>query len=265
MMKMLSGIVLNKALLYSLLFYSPLILVAQSFTGDWSGNMQNANGSLPAEMQLKITTNNSVDGLLTVLANGAKDNYTLKGNVNATIATGTLTYKDGTIFNFSMQLTNEQIRQEISYNGQVILSGTFSKQNANVSVASAPNADGLYRDPNLVGKWEIQENYSSSGGFYGGSSSAIVLNADGTIDDGGSGSYVSGPNSSGKSTGEGNKMIAEAKALGARWYTKDNLFYWRLLVNGKVTDVANSKYYIERGALLLTDLKTGKKQLYYKK
>jgi hypothetical protein len=236
----------------------------QSFDGDWNGSMQNANGNLLAEMHLKVLSN-VVAGQLIVLANGAKDNYILKGNINATTATGTLNYKDGTVFNFSMQLTNGQIKQEISYNGQVILNATFSKQNANVNVASIPNSDGLYRDPKLVGKWEIQENYSSSGGFYGGSSSAIVLNADGTIDDGGSGYYVSGPNSSGKSTGGGNKMIAEAKAFGARWFTKDNIFYWRLLVNGKVTDVANSRYYIERGALLLTDLKTGKKQLYYKK
>ncbi|RFS13931.1 hypothetical protein [Emticicia sp. C21] len=253
-----------KKLLFILLSISHYAM-AQSFTGDWSGNVQNVNGSLPAEMQLKVLTNNSVDGQLIVFANSAKDNYILKGSINATTAAGTLTYKDGTSFNFSMQLANGQIRQEISYNGQIILSGTFSKQNANTSVTNAPNADGLYRDPNLVGKWEIQENYSSSGGFYGGSSSVIVLNADGTIDDGGSGSYVSGPNSSGKSAGGGNQMIAEAKALGARWYTKDKTFYWRLLVNGKVTDVANSKYYIERGALLLTDLKTGKKQLYYKK
>ena len=264
-MKTQSGIVRNKIFLSILLFYFPLMSIAQSFAGDWYGNVQNVNGSLPAEMQLRASANNSVDGQLTVLANGTKDSYVLKGNINATIATGTLTYKDGTIFNFSMQLTSGQIRQEISYNGQIILNGTFSKQNLNANATITPSSDGLYRDPNLVGKWEIQENYSSTGGFYGGSSSAIVLNADGTIDDGGSGSYVSGPNSSGKSTGGGNKMIAEAKALGARWYTKDNIFYWRLLVNGKVTDVANSKYYIERGALLLTDLKTSKKQLYYKK
>jgi len=250
--------------LFFFFLYISHYTIAQSFVGDWYGNVQNTNGSLPAEMHLKILST-TIEGQLIVSANGAKDNYVLKGNINGTIATGTLTYKDGTIFNFSMQLANGQIRQEISYNGQVILSGTFSKQNANASVASTPNSDGLYRDPNLVGKWEIQENYSSSGGFYGGATSAIVLNADGTIDDGGSGSYVSGPNSSGKSTGGGNKMIAEAKALGARWFTKDNIFYWRVLVNGKVTDVANSKYYIERGALLLTDLKTGKKQLYYKK
>ncbi|GAB3510858.1 hypothetical protein [Emticicia fontis] len=253
-----------KKLIFILLYVSQFTM-AQSFIGDWYGNIQNVNGSLPAEMHLKVSANNSIEGQLIVLSNGNKDSYLLKGNINATNASGTLTYKDGTIFNFSMQITNAQIRQEVSYNGQVILNGTFIKQNTNTGVVTTPNSDNLYRDPNLVGKWEMQENYSSNGGFYGGTSSAIILNADGTIDDGGSSSYVSGPNSSGKSTGGGNKMIAEAKAMGARWYTKGNIFYWRLTVNGKMTDVANSKYYIEKGALLLTDLKTGKKQLYYKK
>jgi hypothetical protein len=238
--------------------------MAQSFTGDWYGNVQNANGSLPAEMHLKVSINNSLEGQLIVLANGAKDNYILKGNANAMNAGGTLTYKDGTVFDFSMQFANTQIRQQISYNGQVILNGTFNRQSANASAATITSSDGLYRDPNLIGKWTIQENYSSNGGFYGGSASTIILHADGTIDDGGSSSYISGPNSSGRSEGGGNKMIAEAKAAGVRWFTKGNIFYWRLVVNGQLTDVANSKYYIEKGALLLTDLKTGKKQLYYK-
>lgn len=246
-----------------LLFYINQHAMAQPFIGDWYGNLQNTNGNLPAEMHLK-TSGTSLEGQLIVLANGAKDTYLLKGNTNTNTTTGTLTYKDGTIFNFSMQLLNNQISQQISYNGQVILSGTFAKQNTNSVTAQATPENGLYRDPNLIGKWTIQENYSSSGGFYGGSSSAIVLNADGTIDDGGSSSYVSGPNSSGKSAGGGNKMIAEVKAAGARWHTKGNIFYWRLLIDGKATDVANSKYYIEKRALLMTDLKTGKKLLYYK-
>ncbi|MBA4852617.1 hypothetical protein [Emticicia sp. BO119] len=235
---------------------------AQSFAGVWQGNLQNANGTLPAEMNLKVTATNSIDGQLNVMVNGSKDDYVLKGSTRGASATGILTYKDGTVFNFSMQITNDQISQQVSYNGQVILNGTFNKKTTQMNTVSS---DGLYRDPTLVGKWVIEENYSSGGGFYGGSSSGIILNADGTIDDGGGSSYVSGPNSSGRSESGGNQMIAEAKALGARWYTKGNIFYWRLKINGKVTDIANSKYYIEKGALLLTDLKTGKKQLYYKK
>ena len=125
-------------------------------------------------------------------------------------------------------------------------------------------ADGLPRDPNLVGRWTHQENYSSNGGFYGGTSTTIIMNADGTVDDGGSSAYASGPNSSGNSSGGGNSAIAQVKAAGARWFTKGNILYWRVTVNGKVTDVPNSKYYIEKGALLLTDLNTGKKMLYYK-
>ncbi len=76
--------------------------------------------------------------------------------------------------------------------------------------------DGLYRDPALVGHWTHLENYSSSGGFYGGSSSSIVLFADGSIGDGGSKSYVSGPNSSGSSSGSGNSTIDQVSASGAR-------------------------------------------------
>jgi hypothetical protein len=54
-------------------------------------------------------------------------------------------------------------------------------------------------------------------------------------------------------------VITQIKAVGARWFTKGNMLYWRITINGKVTDVPNSKYYIEKGALLLTDYNTGKK------
>jgi len=253
-----------KRTLIILFYLSYNVAISQSFIGDWYGNVQNTNGQLPAEMHLKQAANSNIEGQLIVLANGAKDSYILKGNATTTSASGILTYKDGTVFNFSIELSSGKVKQQISYNGQIILQGEFGRQVVTNNTAAAIKADGLYRDPKLVGKWTNKENYSSSGGFYGGSSSAIILNADGTIDDGGSRSYVSGPNSAGSSEGGSNKMIAEAKAAGARWFTKGNIFYWRLTVNGKVTDIANSKYYIEKGALLLTDLKTGKKLLYYK-
>lgn len=254
-----------RKVIFIILYISHYAIIAQPFIGDWYGNVQNANGSLPAEMHLKSTPGNTIIGELIVMANGANDTYLLKASANKNSATGMLTYKDGTVFNFTMQLTGARVRQEISYNGQVILHAEFSGQKSSGNTTDAVKPDGLYRDPNLVGKWSIQENYSSGGGYYGGSSSVVILNADGTIDDGGSESYISGPNSSGRSEGGGNKMIAEARAAGARWYTKGNIFYWRLVIDGKMTDVANSRYYIEKGALLLTDLKTGKKQLYYKK
>ena len=147
----------------------------------------------------------------------------------------------------------------------MILQGSYSKETKTITQNSSNNKpDGLYRDPNLVGKWTNKENYSSNGGFYGGSSSSIILNADGTIDDGGTSSYVSGPNSLGNSSVGGNSAVAQVKAADARWFTKGNILYWRVAINEKVNDVPNSKYYIERGALLLTDIKSGKKLLYYK-
>lgn len=255
-------------LYYTFFVFMNAPIFAQSFLGNWQGQVKNANGSLKAELSLKSVSAGQITGQMLVFSGGATDSYQIKGNTATNTATGTLTYKDGTVFSFAMQIQNNAIQQKISYNNQVILEGSFTKSGVATSPPIATNTttkpDGLYRDPNLVGKWTNQENYSSNGGFYGGSSSSIILNADGTIDDGGSSSYVSGPNSSGNSSGGGNSAIAQVKAAGARWFTKGNILYWRVNVNGKVTDVPNSKYYIERGALLLTDVNTGKKLLYYK-
>ncbi len=241
-------------------------IFAQSFVGNWQGQIKGSNGSLKAELSLKTANTNQITGQMLAFSGGETNAYQVKGVATGNVATGTLTYNDGTVFTFSMLLQNNVIQQKISYNNQVILEGSFTKAGVVTSppLGTAVKADGLSRDPNLVGKWTHQENYSSNGGFYGGSSTSIILNADGTIDDGGSSSYVSGPNSSGNSSGGGNSDIAQVKAMGARWFTKGNVLYWRVNINGKITDVPNSKYYIEKGALLLTDVNTGKKMLYYK-
>lgn len=252
-------------LLYSFFILMDTSLFAQSFLGNWQGQVKGSNGSASAELSLKSPVVNQLAGQLLVTSGGVTETYQVKGNVSANTATGTLTYHDGTVLNFVMQVQNNAIQQEISFNNQVILEGTFSKVGKPVSPPTPTvKADGLPRDPNLVGRWTHQENYSSNGGFYGGTSTTIIMNADGTVDDGGSSAYASGPNSSGNSSGGGNSAIAQVKAAGARWFTKGNILYWRVTVNGKVTDVPNSKYYIEKGALLLTDLNTGKKMLYYK-
>jgi hypothetical protein len=252
-------------LIYTFFILMETPIFAQSFVGNWQGQVKGSNGSLKAELLLKTLTNNQIAGQMLVFSGGETNAYQIKGNAAANTATGTLTYSDGTVFTFSMQSQNNAIQQKISYNNQVILEGSFTKAGAVTSpTPTNTKPDGLFRDQNLVGKWTNQENYSSGGGFYGGSSTSIILNADGTIDDGGSSSYVSGPNSSGNSSGGGNSAIAQVKAAGARWFTKGNILYWRVNVNGKITDVPNSKYYIERGALLLTDVNTGKKMLYYK-
>lgn len=252
-------------LLYSFLMLMNTSLFAQSFLGNWQGQVKGSNGSASAELSLKSPVVNQLTGQLLVTSGGVTEAYQVKGNVNANTAVGTLTYHDGTVLNFVMEVQNNAIQQKISFNNQVILEGSFSKVGKPVSPPiPTVKADGLPRDPNLVGKWTHQENYSSNGGFYGGTSTTIIMNADGTIDDGGSSAYASGPNSSGNSSGGGNSAIAQVKAAGARWFTKGNILYWRVTVNGKVTDVPNSKYYIEKGALLLTDVNTGKKMLYYK-
>lgn len=252
-------------LVYTFFILMETPLFAQSFLGNWQGQLKGSNGSLKAELSLKINAN-QITGQMLAFSGGETNAYQVEGVATGNAATGTLTYNDGTVFTFSMLLQNNVIQQKISYNNQVLLEGSFTKAGVVTSppLSTAVKADGLSRDPNLVGKWTHQENYSSNGGFYGGSSTSIILNADGTIDDGGSSSYVSGPNSSGNSSGGGNSDIAQVKAMGARWFTKGNILYWRVNINGKITDVPNSKYYIEKGALLLTDVNTGKNMLYYK-
>lgn len=257
-----------KALIYLSFFFMSLSeTIAQNFIGNWQGQVQGSGGSLPAEMSITSAGNSQIVGKLHVHSGANIESYELKCTVNTPNAIGTLSYQDGTVFGLEMIWQNNTVQQQISYNNQVILQGSFAKKTEPTKPATvATKPDGLFRDPNLVGAWTHHENYSSNGGFYGGSSTTIVLNADGTIDDGGSSAYVSGPNSSGNSSGGGdNSVIAQIKAAGARWFTKGNMLYWRITINGKVTDVPNSKYYIEKGALLLTDYNTGKKMLYYKK
>lgn len=248
--------------LLSLCFVS---LQAQSYEGKWLGKAKNANGAFDAELILKNNAvKTQVSGTFSLQNEGLSDEYVLEGKLNNKTLSGTLKYHDGTIFPFELILLGEVIIHKIYYKGQVILQGSYEKAGRESSV-QIEKKDGLFRDPALVGHWTHHENYSSSGGFYGGSSSSIVLFADGRIGDGGSKSYASGPNSSGNSNGTGNSTIEKVRASGAKWFTKGNIFYWRVNVNGQTKDVANSKYLIKDGALLLTDIQTGKKLLYYRK
>lgn len=238
---------------------------SQPFQGKWTGTVSGSTGTLASEMNLKYNSSKTqILGEIIVTNAGARDYYVINANVGQSIVKGTLKYKDGTVFNIEMTVTGGSLNQKISYNNQLILQGVYQK-GALKPKSEAVKNDDLYRDPALVGHWTHHENYSSSGGFYGGSSSSIVLFADGSIGDGGSKSYVSGPNSSGSSSGGGNSTIDQVSASGARWFTKGNVFYWRVKVNGQTKDVANSKYFVKDGALLLTDIQTGKKMLYYKK
>jgi len=246
------------------LFLCPIGLMAQVFDGNWTGQLANQSGSLTSEMSLK-SAGNQLSGELIVLANTGKDSYILQGTITANKATGKLIYQDGTVFELSMQYANGQITQTISYQGQPILQGSFTKKGkTNPTAAIATKPDNLHRDPQLVGHWVHSTQYSSSG-FYGGTSSVFILNSDGTLDDGGATSYASGSGNSAMSKGGGDQTIAQLKSLGARWFTKGNIFCWQIPINGKITTVESARYYVENGSLSLTDLQTGKKTLYQRK
>ncbi|MBD2702834.1 hypothetical protein IC229_19460 [Spirosoma sp. BT702] len=251
-------------------------LVAQPLNGTWTGALvspANASASLQSSVVLRIA-GQQLSGELRVQVADKQDLYVLKGTTNGTQGQGTATYPtDGSVFQFETALQQNQLLFAVGQNGTAILSGTLSR--SPTTAAAKPNTatspvgnDGLYRDPNLIGSWRTESNYGggvTDGGFYGSTSSTMILRADGTFGDGGSAGYASGSGVSVQSSGKGNSALyAQLAAAGARWFTKGNLFYVRLKVNGQMQDVPSSKYYVENGKVLLTDLKTGKKMLYVK-
>ncbi|GAB4037267.1 hypothetical protein GCM10028809_51850 [Spirosoma gilvum] len=265
-----------------MLLISHLVL-SQTLAGNWSGVLSSPNAP-SANLQSVITFRilaKQLTGELRVQSGGKQDQYVLKGTVEGVQAQGTATYPtDGTIFQFETQLQDNQLLFAVGQNGTALMSGMLTRTDSNVKAglsSSSPKpamptpvgkADGLYRDPNLIGAWRLETNYGggiTDGGFYGSTSSTVLLNADGTLGDGGSSGYASGSGVSVQSSGSGNSQVyAQLAAAGARWFTKGNLFCLRLKVNGQMQDVPSARYYVENGKVLITDLKTAKKTLYYK-
>lgn len=252
------------------------LLMAQALNGTWAGSLvspTNASASLQSTVLLRIT-GQQLSGELRVQIGEKQDLYVLKGTTTGNQSQGTATYPtDGSVFQFETALQQNQLLFAVGQNGTALLSGTLTRSSA--AAAVKPNAatspagnDGLYRDPNLIGAWRTESNYGggvTDGGFYGSTSSTMILRADGTFGDGGSSGYASGSGVSVQSSGKGNSdLYAQLAAAGARWFTKGNMFYVRLNVNGQMQDIPSSKYYVENGRVLLTDLKSGKKTLYTK-
>jgi hypothetical protein len=256
----------------------PYQLIGQGLGGTWTGSLVSADNSataLGSTVVLRVS-GEKLSGTVRVQSGNKLDEYTLQGTTNGQGAQGTATYPaDGTVFQFEAALQSGQLLFAIGLNGTAIRSGTLirdvagtssARKQATSNIASKP--DGLNRDPALIGAWRTSSNYGggiTDGGFYGSTSTTLMLNADGTLGDGGSSGYASGSGVSVESSGGGNaNLFAQLAAAGARWFTKGNQVYIRLQVNNQTQDVPASKYYVENGKMLITDLKSGKKTLYYK-
>ncbi|GAB3948618.1 hypothetical protein GCM10028805_23470 [Spirosoma harenae] len=267
--------------LISLFLLNSQRLPSQNLGGNWVGVLSSPKSSavsLQSTLLLRISAQ-EVTGELRVQSGDKQDQYSLKGIANGQKIQGTAIYPaDGSVFQFEGQLQNEKLLFAIGQNGAALMVGALARKGNETasnspidqakSAESIPSDKNLYRDPNLIGAWRTESNYGggiTDGGFYGNTSSTMLLKADGTFGDGGSSGYASGSGVSVQSSGEGNKQLyAQLAAAQARWFTKGNVFYIRLNVNGKWQDVPSANYYIENGKVLLTDLKTGKKTLYYK-
>ncbi|QIP13425.1 hypothetical protein G8759_12695 [Spirosoma aureum] len=256
----------------------PYQLFGQGFGGTWTGSLVSADNSataLGSTVFLRVSAE-KLNGTVRVQSGNKQDEYTLQGTTNGQQSQGTATYPaDGTVFQFEAALQSGQLLFAIGLNGTAIRSGIFTRDVAGTSGARKPatssiasKTDGLNRDPALIGAWRTSSNYGggiTDGGFYGSTSTTLMLNADGTLGDGGSTGYASGSGVSVESSGGGNaNLFAQLAAAGAKWFTKGNLVYIRLQVNNQTQDVPASKYYVENGKMLITDLKSGKKTLYYK-
>ncbi|WP_157634570.1 hypothetical protein [Spirosoma panaciterrae] len=266
----------------SMLLISHMAL-SQTLVGSWSGLLSSPNAP-GATLQSVISLHSmgrQLSGELRVQSAGKQDQYVLKGMAEKQQAQGTATYPtDGTVFQFEAQLQNNQLLFAVGQHGNVLMSGVLIRLETPSTVGKSPQAtritppalsakpEGLYRDPALIGAWRLETNYGggiTDGGFYGSTSSTLLLNADGTLGDGGSSGYASGAGVSVQSSGSGNtQLYTQLAAAGAKWYTKGNLFCIRLKVNGQWQDVPSANYYVENGKVLITDLKTGKKTLYSK-
>lgn len=266
-------------------YFLPLICMVlaspafgQSIGGSWQGSMapvDNVGQTVHCTATLRVV-GEILTGNLIVQANTTTDSYTLQGRVQGNQATGTATYPaDGSVFQVEAAIQQGQLLLAVGQNGKALMRGQLSKTTAKSGQPAPtdprPSATakpaGLYRDPALVGAWQTTANYGgglTDGGFYGSTSSIMLLNADGSFGDGGSAGYASGSGVSVQSSGgtTANSAIARLNAMGARWYTKGNVIYVRVRANGQQQDVPTSTYYVENGRMLLTDPKTGKKTLY---
>lgn len=263
----------------SFILFTSSRLLGQGMSGTWAGTLgspANSAISLQSAILWKVS-GQQINGELQIRAGERVDQYQLQGTITNTKAKGTATYPvDGSIFQFETTLLNGQLLVKLGQNGNVTMSGTLTRANVGekpgeTRVApsnSTASTDGLYRDPALVGAWQTSSNYGgggTDGGFYGSTSSIMILKADGTFGNGGSSGYASGAGVSVQSSGKGNSILyAQLAAVGARWFTKGNLFCVRLRVNGQMQDVPSAKYYVENGKLLITELKSSRKTLYYK-
>ena len=240
-----------KQISFLILFLNAAFGNAQSlFVGTFQGTYNGDN--------IVITLQSTQGNALTGKMKDSQQNY----DISATTSDKTLRGKAiekiiGLTFLLEGVLNGSQLNMKMTLEQTgTVLEVAFLKQGTVTSTPSTANpiakvnfpSDATH-DTNLVGTWAKNENYSSgSGNNYMGSSfqQSMIFFADGTVGDGGSKATMSGSNYSGYSEG-GSKATP-----GLYWYNTANQLYLIVSENGKTETLHLGKYYIEKGAMLIT-------------
>lgn len=138
------------------------------------------------------------------------------------------------------------------HNMDVTFTKTQTKSSSPVTKAPTNVSATKPKDPNIVGAWVKESNYSSgysSNNSYGSMSTreSMVFYANGSLGDGGSMTVVGGSDFSGYASGNGKGVIP-----GVFWWTENNKIWLHITENGKSQEVELGKYYIENGRMLIT-------------
>lgn len=141
--------------------------------------------------------------------------------------------------------------------------GKVEDQALSGSNASAlpPAMQGRQLDPRLVRRWREESHYSSGYGsdFSGSTYQYMRINANHTMSNEGSKASISGSDYSGRSSSaQGSEVVADL------WlYTEGKRLMICVRKDSKYEHAHLADYFIENGKLLLTDPRTGKRQLYF--
>lgn len=228
--------------------------------------MTGQGGSLKSTMQISVK-GNQLSGLLNLFQNGQTESYRMDGTVSGNRASGKLSLNNQEGMTFVLDQSNTIMSVDVSIQGKKLLKGVYSKAVAATSLpvpSSSRPADvsGLQRDQAIVGKWYHETTWTG-----GSNTEYYIFNPDGTMD-GYKKGYVAAysKNANASSVDEGSKIadVEQLKALGARWYTRNNQFCVKFTYDSKPQDKCTSKYGFVDGILKLTDLNTGK-VVYYRR
>ncbi len=236
--------------------------MAQSpFAGNYSSNVNGDNISL----NLEDVGTNRLNGKL----KDSQQTYYIDATTSGKKISGTATENT---MGFTIQLngflegSSLELDMTMSLLGQTETQRVvFVKQNSSSTTShskSLPTNNtipaGANRDPELVGKWQQSDTYTSGSGgnfFSGTSISNIIFLENGTLADGGSQSTMSGSNYYGNSGMSSAQIIPNVV-----WYTKNQHIFLLATENGQSQTIDVGKYYIENGNMLITAT-NGKKVL----